>query len=100
MTKKGTTRSANERRLIREGLRRRNAKGLRAGNPPFGYETDMLGNVRKSKGEQKTIRRVKTLYRRGETLRGIVEILAEEGYEGRTGNPLGLTQVARIAKSE
>ena len=96
---KGGKRTAKDRRLIREGLARRHEKGLRGGNPVFGYGPDRFGNIVKNKSEQRTLRRIRTLHNRGESLRTIVQVLKGEKHTGRSGKPLGLTQVARIVKT-
>lgn len=90
-----------ERALIRQrtkaALRAKRARGERAGNVPFGFTADASGTLAPHEGEQAIIGHVRALRASGLTLRGIVAELSRVGFVGRTGRPLALRQVARIA---
>jgi len=90
-----------ERALI--GLRTKAAlavkkqRGERTGECPFGFAVADDGKTLvENEGEQAVVRAIRILRAEGMSLRGIVAKLEAEGYVGRTGKPLALTQVARI----
>ncbi|MDP3274085.1 MAG: recombinase family protein [Deltaproteobacteria bacterium] len=90
-----------ERALIRErtraALRAKRARGERAGAVPWGYAATPEGRLEPLEHEQRVTERVRALRAQGMPLRGIVATLRSEGAKARTGQPLQLTQVARIA---
>ena len=92
--------AAYERALIRSrtraALRARRAKGERAGNVPWGYNATLEGKLLAHEPERAVSTRVLALHQTGNTMRGIVKALGDEGLVSRTGQPLQLTQVARI----
>lgn len=92
--------AAYERALIRArtraALRARRAKGERAGNVPWGYGATEEGKLVEHDPERAVIARVLELRETGNSLRGIVKALSTEGRVSRAGQPLQLTQVARI----
>lgn len=83
-------------RLALSALR---AEGYRAGCVPYGYRALEDGRLESEPGEQAAIALVRALRADGLKLREIVAALGERGVLGRTGKPLGQTQVARIAKA-
>jgi DNA invertase Pin-like site-specific DNA recombinase len=89
-----------ERALIRSrtkaALQAKRARGERAGRLPFGFDVDASGKLTPREDEQAAIARIRSLAASGEGQRAIVRILASEGVAGRTGRPLGLSQVQRI----
>ncbi len=91
-----------ERALIRQrtcaALAAKRARGERAGEVPFGYRLAADGaHLETDASEQAIVERVRALRAGGVSLRSIVADLAAAGCVGRTGKPLALTQVARIA---
>ena len=95
--------AAYERALIRArtraALRARRARGERAGEVPWGYGATPEGVLYEHPTERSVIARVATLRAGGASLRAIVEALGRDGVVSRSGRALGLTQVARIAKT-
>jgi DNA invertase Pin-like site-specific DNA recombinase len=94
--------AAYERALIRartkDALKTKRAMGYRAGTVPFGYQADEAGKLSPNPQEQVLLARIKGLRVEGLSLRKIVEVLFQEGRASRSGLPLSLTQVARLAK--
>ena len=97
----------HERALIslrtKAALAAKKARNGRAGTVQFGYrvvavqgETEVL---EPDPEEQAVISTVRTLRAEGVSLRTIVARLEAEGFRSRTGTPLGLTQVARVARA-
>ena len=91
-----------ERQLIRERIltafshKRERGEPLN-GNPEYGYE--IIGNrVAPSLGEQKIIRRIRSLRSRGHTLDAIGTVLAREGKLNRKNKPFARTQIYNILK--
>lgn len=80
----------------RAALQAKKARGERAGTVPFGFRALEGGKLQYAEPEQSVIDRVCELRREGFSLRGIVTTLEGEGTTARTGQPLQLTQVARI----
>lgn len=69
------------------------------GKSRFGFDVGTDGTLCPAEKEQLIVARVLEARERGDSLRKIVRDLADEGIRGRTGKPLGLTQVARIARA-
>ena len=94
--------AAYERALIRArtkaALQAKRAKGERAGAVPFGFTADVEGRLVPNEAEQSVITLIRSHRAAGVPLRAIVAELARAGILARTGRPLQLTQVARIAK--
>jgi len=75
------------------------ARGERVGTVPYGYRLTNDGvHIESDETEQGVILSVRNLSREGFSQRAIVARLAEGGVKGRTGAPLGQTQVAKILK--
>lgn len=95
--------AAYERELIRArtraALQARRAQGKRAGTVPWGYHADPDGKLSPNDPERTVIARVEALRAQGKSLREIVKTLEHEALFARTGRPLQLTQVARIARA-
>lgn len=94
----------HERLLIgartKAALRAKRARGERAGAVPFGFSADADGKLAAEPREQAIIAAVRDLRATGATVREIVEALARDpGMRGRTGKPLGMTQVQRLLKA-
>lgn len=92
-----------ERAIIRQrtraALQAKRARGERAGELPFGFRLGADGqHLEQDPGEQAVIEQVHTLRAAGLSLRAVVAALAEAGAVGRTGRPLILSQVARLAR--
>lgn len=90
-----------ERAMIRArtvaALSVKKARGERVGTIPYGYELSADGTcLAPNASEQATIARICELRREGGTLSLITQTLSAESRYSRTGNPLGMTQVARI----
>lgn len=95
--------AAYERELIRArtraALKAKRARGERAGNVPWGYRADPQGRLDPHDPERAIIDRVRALRAEGLSLRAIVNTLADEALASRSGKPLQLTQVARLARA-
>jgi hypothetical protein len=68
------------------------------GKSPFGFDVTPEGTLTRNDAEQEVIRLVRDARARGLSLRAIVAELENAGIVGRSGKPLALTQVVRIAK--
>lgn len=95
---------AHERVSFRERMRRsaeeRKARGLRVGNVPFGYRLAADGvHLEPCDAEQAIIRAVEQLSESGLSQRAIARELLAQGVAGRTGAPLGQTQIASILRA-
>lgn len=92
--------AAYERAMIRSrtkaALQAKRARGERAGTVPFGFVADADGKLSPCPTEGATVARVASLRAAGATQVAIVAALASEGRLGRSGKPLGLTQVQRL----
>lgn len=95
--------AAYERELIRArtkaALAAKRAKGERAGECPFGWTADASGRLAEDPAEQAVLAEVRGLRAEGLSLRRIVAELEARGMVSRAGTPLGLTQIARIARA-
>lgn len=91
----------HESRLISErtraALAAKKRRGERLGAPAFGWRCED-GEMIEVPEEQAIIGRVAELRADGLSLRDVVAELRREGVTARTGRPLGLTQVQRMAK--
>ncbi|MFO0742223.1 MAG: recombinase family protein [Labilithrix sp.] len=87
------------RHRIRIALAERRARGLRVGNVAYGFRLGADGRLLEpNPAEQEVIALVKTLAADGLSQRAIASALALRGVKGRTGAPLGKTQVATILR--
>ncbi len=93
------------RELTKEALARKKARGERVGSVAFGYrevrdvprkDGRLVGRLVEDEAEQRIIAIVRALRAEGRSSREIVVLLAEREVKGRTGKPLGRTQVRRI----
>lgn len=95
--------AAYERALIRArtraALAAKKARGEAVSHAPWGYRA-AGGLLVEDEREQYVSALIGELRRAGLSLRSVVEELEREGITGRTGRPLTLTQVARIAGRE
>lgn len=95
--------AAYERELIRArtraALRARRAQGKRAGTVPWGFSAADDGRLSPNDLERAVVARVSALRAQGMSLRAIVRALEVESLYARSGKPLQLTQVARIARA-
>ena len=93
--------AAYERALIRArtraALQAKRARGFRAGEVPFGFVADDEGRLAPCEGELRVLDHVRLLRDEGHSLRAIVRACLSFGYTSRSGRPLALTQVARLA---
>ena len=91
-----------ERQIIRgrtrAALQAKRARGERAGTVPYGCTADAAGVLSPNAGEVAVQARVRAMRAAGVPLRAIVSALASAEIVGRTGRPLALAQVARIAR--
>lgn len=86
------------RRLTKAALQAKISRGELAGAAPFGYCAAADGRTLvEHEGERAIIARVRELRAEGVALRVIVAALGRAGFVARSGKPLALTQVARIA---
>ncbi len=87
------------RHRIRTALAERRSRGLRIGNVAYGFRLAADGKqLEANPGEQDVIALVKTLAAEGLSQRAIAASLELRGIKGRTGAPLGKTQVATILR--
>lgn len=95
--------AAYERALIRArtvaALQAKRARGERAGEVPFGFSADAAGMLSPNAAELAVVAIVRELRAAGMPLRAIVTELAKREVASRSGRPLQLTQVARIARA-
>jgi nucleoid-associated protein YgaU len=85
---------------IRATLAEKKALGQRVGNLPYGFKLAADGvHTEPDENEQAVIATVRSLSGEGRSQRAIVADLAARGVRGRTGAPLGQTQVAKILRS-
>ena len=84
-----------------DGRKGKKAKGGHTGGQaPYGYRVEGIGRdavLVEEPGEQAVIRRAKELIA-GSSLRGVVRVLADEGFVSRSGAPFQATQIMRMAK--
>jgi site-specific DNA recombinase len=84
----------------RAALAEKRARGERIGGVPYGYRLAVDGvHLERDEREQSVLDRVFGLAREGLSQRAIVSRLAAGGIAGRTGAPLGQTQVARMLRN-
>jgi DNA invertase Pin-like site-specific DNA recombinase len=82
-----------------EALQAKRARGERAGEVPFGFTATPEGRLIVDATEAAVIDRIRALRGAGVSFRSIVATLEREGHRGRTGRPLGVKQVHRIASA-
>ena len=84
--------------LTKSALQHKKSKGERVGSIPYGYHlADDGETLVEDEAEQQAITVILQQRSAGLSLRTVVSRLEKQGYVSRTGKPLGLTQVARIA---
>ena len=66
------------------------------GKPPFGFSL-VSGELVKNEAEQAVIAEARKMRRSGLSYRAISEEMEAKGFTGRTGKPLGQTQLKRLA---
>ena len=87
--------------LVKEGLRKRRAKGLCIGGKArFGYWYADDGKVHKNKYEQKVIEGVLKMRGSGMSMYKIADYYAEKGVLNRAGKPISRHQIRRIMEYE
>lgn len=79
-------------------LAAKRARGERAGAVPYGFTADDAGRLSPCPAEQDVIAAVRELRAAGLPLRAVVAELNRRGLVSRSGRPLALTQVARVAR--
>ncbi len=85
---------------IRASLAEKKNRGERIGTVPYGYRLSADGvHMEPDDTEQNVVSTVRRLAPEGLSQRAIVVRLAEQGAVGRTGAPLGQTQVAKIVRA-
>ncbi|MBX3259473.1 MAG: recombinase family protein [Labilithrix sp.] len=85
---------------VRAALAEKKARGERVGTVPFGYRLAADGvHVEPDDAEQAIVSSVRRLASEGLSQRAIAAHLAARGVAGRTGAPLGQTQIANILRS-
>ncbi len=82
---------------VKFGMDYKKSQGGSMGTADFGYSVDVDGKLIENEAEQLIITTIKGYRDAGISLRTIVSRLNDLGYVSRSGKPLGLTQVARIA---
>jgi hypothetical protein len=85
------------RELTIAAIQQRQARGRVTGSVPFGYSA-RDGVLIPNEDELAIVARAKDLRANGASMREIVEVLARDGFRGRSGKPLELTQVARVLR--
>jgi len=95
---------AHQRVILRERMRAsvasRRARGERVGTVPYGYRLASDGlHIEPDEAEQAVVAAVVGLAGEGLSQRAIVARLAARGVSGRTGAPLGQTQVGKILRT-
>ena len=85
--------------LVKEGLRKRRAKGLCIGGKArFGYWYAEDGKVHKNQYEQKVIKGVLKMRGSKMSMYKIAKHYADEGVLNRNGNPIDRNQIRRIVE--
>jgi DNA invertase Pin-like site-specific DNA recombinase len=85
---------------VRAALAQKKARGERVGTIPYGYRLASDGvHVVPDEAEQAVVDTVRRLAQEGQSQRKIVAHLAACGVTGRTGAPLGQTQIANILRA-
>jgi DNA invertase Pin-like site-specific DNA recombinase len=93
-----------ERSLIAErtvaALQQKRANGFKTGGAcPYGYSVDSQGRLIPNSGEQRAIKRIHQLRRKGYSYRKIADALTKEGIFTRKGAPFQETQIIRILRA-
>ena len=83
----------------RGALQAKRARGERAGTVPWGFDLEPDGaTLRPNATERAAAELARARRKEGASLGEIVLELARLGVRGRTGHPLGRTQVARFVR--
>jgi len=96
---KAHERRMNTRALVRDALQSRKERGMRTGGIPRGYAVghDSKTLVEDDR-EQLLISKVLAFRAAGMTLRGIAEVLEEQGYKTRKGKPYSFVAISEICR--
>ncbi len=68
------------------------------GTVPFGFSADDDGKLFGNEYERRLLARVRELREDGESIRGIVQVLADEGYRSRTGRAVSRGSVENLLR--
>lgn len=82
----------------RAALQSKKARGERVGTVPFGFRADDDGKLLGNDHERRLLARVRELREDGASIRGIVQVLAEEGYRSRTGRAVSRGSVENLLR--
>ena len=85
--------------LTSAALQARKRAGKRTGTVPYGYSALPDGMLVQNEAEQANIVEIRKLRSYGMSLRNIESVLARTGVVSRTGRPLILQQIFRIARA-
>jgi DNA invertase Pin-like site-specific DNA recombinase len=93
-----------ERSVIAErtvaALQQKRANGFKTGGAcPYGYSVDSQGRLISHPGEQRAIKRIHQLRRKGYSYRKVADALTKEGIFTRKGTPFQETQIIRILRA-
>jgi site-specific DNA recombinase len=93
-----------ERALIRTRVKAalavKKANGEVVGAVPYGYTVDRTGKLHEHPAEQRTICWARDLHARGQSLRAITRILANEGMVSRNGRPFHPQQIKAMLEGD
>ena len=82
----------------RAALQSKKARGERVGTIPFGFNADEDGKLLGNDYERRLLARVRELREEGESIRGIVQVLAEERFRSRTGRAVSRGSVENLLR--
>lgn len=82
----------------RAALQSKKARGERVGTIPFGFSADDDGKLCGNDYERRLLARVRDLREDGESIRGIVQVLADEGFRSRTGRVMSRGSVENLLR--
>lgn len=82
----------------RAALQSKKARGERVGTVPFGFAPTDDGKLCLNDYERRLMARVRQLREEGESIRGIVQVLADEGYRSRTGRAVSRGSVENLLR--
>lgn len=82
----------------RAALQSKKARGERVGTVPFGFSADDDGKLLGNEYERRLLARVRGLREDGESIRGIVQVLADEGFRSRTGRAVSRGSVENLLR--
>lgn len=82
----------------RAALQSKKARGERVGTVPFGFSADDDGKLLGNEYERRLMARVRELRADRESIRAIVQVLADEGYRSRTGRSVSRGSVENLLR--